>query len=93
MNKFNQVEYISVEDVPQHPNRKGRPLAPHLVAVRTLEPGMAIRFPCHYGHNKKRRECGGRPAVYLAAKNEGFKVHTRCMDKVFYVWRDSEEEK
>lgn len=64
--------------------RKARELAPELAAVRALQPGQAIKFPCRWRHTKV---CLGVVAAHGTRHKMGFKVQTRCSDKALYVRR------
>mgnify|MGYP004455511941 CR=1 FL=1 len=86
--KENGVEIISIKDIPGDAHYRTLLMN----AVRALEPGMAIKFPCTYPHSKTKLgyiACNGRSSMYTAGRRAGYKLHTRCVDKVIYVWRDA----
>jgi hypothetical protein len=65
----------------------GRPKVEEFTAVRELQPGEAIRFPCRWKHS---RICHGYSSVHSTARRSGFSVDSRCRDGVVYVMRRAE---
>ena len=66
----------------------GRPLSEETVAIRALQPGEAIKFPCRWKH--QHGNCSGYVSAYTTATKAGFQVTARCRDKVVYVMRTAE---
>lgn len=76
------IEEITSEEF--YSVRKGKTLAPELVAVRALQPGQAIKFPCRWPHG---RGCQGAAAAHITIRKMNFKIQTSCVDKILRVQR------
>jgi hypothetical protein len=69
---------------PQEIPKMGRPIGEETAAVRALQPGEAIKFPCRWKHSYV---CHGAGSFRASAKDSGFRIITRCKDKMVYVMR------
>jgi len=89
------IEFIRPDEIPRARRRSPRP---ELAAVRGLEVGEAIKFPCRWKHGSGRfpsRDCTGRIGIYQAAHRErsygrSVFVRTACVDGTMYVERLAE---
>jgi hypothetical protein len=64
------------------------PASEETVAIRALQPGEAIKFPCRWTHQNSN--CSGYVAAYNTATKAGFRMTGRCRDGVVYVMRLAE---
>jgi hypothetical protein len=59
-----------------------------MTAVRRLQMGEAIRFPCRWDHTSTRNNvCAGYNAAHSAANREGIDVIVRCREQFVHVMR------
>jgi hypothetical protein len=78
------IEKIRPEDFPADERIR----SDELTAVRALQPGEAVKFPCRWPHHKN--VCMGLPGIYTTGRRHGFRVSIRCRDKMVYVMRKEE---
>jgi hypothetical protein len=88
------VETVRPEDFP----RSARQIGVEAQAIKELQPGGAIRFPCRWKHSNTSAEevdtggiCGGRGTAYAGARRNGFRVNVRCRDGMVYVMRMADD--
>jgi hypothetical protein len=77
---------IPVSDMPA--SRRGKYLrrgGPEYEAVKTLEAGEAIKFPCRWNHSKNGNQCSGVAQMFGVAKMMGVQVKAICRDAWVYV--------
>jgi hypothetical protein len=82
------VTKIDSSEIPAKLPFLGRPVSEETLAIRALQPGEAIKFPCRWKHH--HGNCSGYVAAYSTAAKAGFKLTGRCRDKVVYVMRTAE---
>jgi hypothetical protein len=82
-----EADMVIVE-IPKRLFSKGREEAPEMSAVRRLQIGEAIRFPCRWSHNLRSHNiCGAYNAANSAASREKIKVTVRCREGFVHVIR------
>jgi len=82
------VEKIDPLAFPDRLYSKGRAESPEMSAVRRLQIGEAIRFPCRWNHAlKSHNECGGYSVVRAAANRQKIEVTVRCREGFVHVMR------
>ncbi|MAH45504.1 hypothetical protein CMI37_06730 [Candidatus Pacearchaeota archaeon] len=79
------VTKIDPSEIPEKRQFWGRPVSEETLAIRALQPGEAIKFPCRWKHH--HGNCSGYVAAYSTAAKAGFKLTGRCRDGVVYVMR------
>jgi len=82
------VTKIDPREMPEKRQFWGRAVSEETVAIRALQPGEAIKFPCRWKH--QHGNCSGYVSAYTTATKAGFQVTARCRDKVVYVMRTAE---
>lgn len=80
------IEKIRPEDFPLDGRSGIR--SDESAAVKALQPGEAVRYPCRWEHHGSL--CKGYGAAYAMARRSGFRVSIRCRDKMVYVMRVEE---
>ena len=53
-------------------------------AIRALQAGEAVKFPCRWKHGKG---CSGVIVAYSSVRSTGFKVSATCREGTVYVIR------
>ena len=84
--KVTKVTKIDSSEIPEK-LPFGRPKVEEFTAVRELQPGEAIRFPCRWKHGERSGMCHGYSSVHSTARRAKFRVDSRCRDGVVYVMR------
>ena len=81
------VQKISWAEMPEKGNR-GPVTQPEYAAVRDLELGEAIKFPCRWRHSGRgASKCAGVLNTYVIARQRDMKLQSTCQDGVVYVGR------
>ena len=79
------VEKIDIKDFPETTaSQTGPPASDETKAVRQLQPGEAIKFPCRWPHG---RQCHGKGKFYAIARMSGFKIAAKCKDNMVFIKR------
>ena len=75
------------------PWRQGEP-PPEEIAIKELEIGEALRFPCRWKHDpwkdskyNRGDKCRSRSFIHLKAKKFNMKLKATCVDGYVYVLR------
>ena len=56
-------------------------------AIRKLQPGEAIKYPCRWKHSGNTKSCHGAAMAAHAAKRENIHIRFRCYNGSVYVLR------
>ena len=79
------VEIIKID--PSEIPIGGPKTRPEFDAVRALEVGEAIKFPCTWKHSITTDQCSGTVTLWQIARGFKRKIYTVCSDKWLYVHR------
>ena len=79
------IEKIRPEDFPRSERGLYLGVSEESTAVRALQPGEAVRYPCRWEHHGSL--CKGYGVAYAMARRSGCRVSIRCLDKMVYVMR------
>lgn len=80
------IQKISTEEFEALNLASGRAQLPETSAVRNLDLGEAIKFPCRWNHNSKAG-CNGLSTIRVAAIRQGITIRAACRDGTVYVMR------
>ena len=76
---------------------KGTPPSAEGNAIRGLQEGKTIAFPCRWKHSEQKsrklkngkwsyhRVCMGTNFAHVTANRDGFRIKSTCKDKIVYV--------
>ena len=77
-----QIEQVDIDDIPEKVFRGAGERAEEYSAVRSLDVGQAIAFPCRWHHSGNGgSQCAGVMNINNIARRYGWELRATCTDE------------